>query len=93
MTTGTEIGIARGSVTVIETGSVTEIVRGIGTGITITETEMTAGLPKNVEEKFVTGTEIGKGTGTTEATMTALIPFTRKRRRNAWRGWGTGRSM
>lgn len=40
MTTGTEIGIARGIVTVIETETVTEIVREIGTGITITETEV-----------------------------------------------------
>lgn len=40
VTTGTEIGIARGIVTVTETETVTEIVREIGTGITITETEV-----------------------------------------------------
>lgn len=83
--------------TAIETGIVTEIgnetvsARGTETGIITTGTEMTVGHLKTAEEKSGTGTETV--TETAEEIMTALIQFTRKKRKNVWREWVTGRSM
>lgn len=85
--------------TAIETGIVTEIgnetvsARGTEIGIITTGTEMTAGHLKTAEEKSGTGTETETVTETAEEIMTALIQFTRKKRKNVWREWVTGRSM
>lgn len=97
--TETERGSVSGNGNVTGTGTETErgTVSGNGTETATTEettgTEMTVDRLKIAGEKCGTVTESGTVTGTAVATMTELILFTRKRKKNVWRGWGTGRSM
>lgn len=85
--------------TVIGTGIVTEIgneiVREKETeiGTTITGIEMTVGHLKTDEERYETVIGTENATGIAEEITTALIQFTRKKRKNVWRGWATGRNM